>query len=134
MNGEFARFVICGGIAAAINWLSRIALSDFMPLGSAIVVAYLLGMTTAFLLMKFLVFGKSRRQAHDEYIRFAIVNIVALIQVWLVTEALVKYGFPAIAWHWHAEAVAHGIGVLSPVLTSYLGHRYFSFAPAEREK
>ena len=27
-------------------------------------------------------------------------------------------------------AIAHGIGVASPIVTSYFGHKYFSFAPA----
>ena len=35
-----ARFLICGGSAAAINWLARIALSQFMPFAAAVALAH----------------------------------------------------------------------------------------------
>jgi putative flippase GtrA len=62
--------------------------------------------------------------------RFALVNLVAATQVWLVTISLYDWLFPRIGFAWHAGSVAHGIGVASPVLTSYLGHRFFTFRKA----
>lgn len=129
MNREFFRFLVCGGVAALVNWGSRFFFSTFLDLGWAVAAAYLAGMTTAFLLMKLFVFGDSRRGVREEYARFALVNAVALAQVWLVTLGLADYLFPVIKFSWHAEAVAHAIGVLSPVVTSYVGHRHFTFAP-----
>lgn len=128
MTRQFAQFILAGGVAAAANWLSRIALSQAMPLEAAVVVAYLIGMATAYALTRRFVFAASGRTVGDETLRFAAVNAVALVQVWLVTIGLARFVLPPIGWDWHAEAVAHAFGVASPVVTSYFGHRYFTFA------
>ncbi len=69
--------------------------------------------------------GRASRQT----LRFALVNLVALAQVWVVGVGLARIVFPKIGFVWHAELVAHIIAVLSPVLTSYFAHKHFSFAP-----
>jgi putative flippase GtrA len=129
--GEHRRFVLflfAGGVAALINILSRIALNWFMPYEVAIVVAYLCGMTAAYLLNKYFVFEVSGRGMSLEYLRFALVNVLAVAQVWVVSVGLARLVFPAAGFAWHADTVAHIIGVIVPVFTSYLGHRHFSFA------
>ena len=99
-----------------------------MPYEVAIVVAYLCGMTVAYLLNKRFVFDASGRSMTSEYVRFALVNLLAVAQVWVVSVGLARLVFPAIGFMGHAETVAHVIGVIVPVFTSYLGHRHFSFA------
>jgi 4-hydroxybenzoate polyprenyltransferase/putative flippase GtrA len=131
LDASFGRFLVVGGIAAMVNWLSRFAFSNFMGLGTAVVAAYLAGMTTAYTLARLFVFESSGRDIHAEYVRFAVVNALALAQVWAVTIGLARYGFPALGWYWHPEGLAHAIGLLSPAITSYLGHRHFTFAPAD---
>jgi 4-hydroxybenzoate polyprenyltransferase/putative flippase GtrA len=128
-DDRLVRFVLVGGFAAAVNWLSRFAFSQFLTLSLAVIAAFIVGMTTAFVLARWFVFDRSGRNLRDEYLRFALVNLVALLQVWIITLGLAKYLFPALGWHWHVEGVAHAIGILSPVLTSYFGHHYFTFAP-----
>ncbi|WP_233350126.1 GtrA family protein [Henriciella mobilis] len=132
-NRQFLAFVLTGGFAALCNWLSRMVLSAYMSLEIAIVVAYLIGMTIAYTLSRIFVFQKSGRSVSDEYTRFALVNVVALVQVWLVTIGLADYLLPAIGWTWRPEDIAHAAGVASPVLTSYLGHRYFTFGPQAKK-
>ena len=51
-SGEFARFIIVGGIAALVNFLSRIVFSEWMTFPVAIIVAYLVGMLTAYILSR----------------------------------------------------------------------------------
>ncbi|WP_245273364.1 GtrA family protein [Phyllobacterium sp. UNC302MFCol5.2] len=126
------RFVISGGIAAAINILSRIAFSQFLPFSAAIVLAFLVGMTTAFILMKQFVFEESGNSTGNEYVRFGLVNLVALLQVWLVSIILARWLLPAINYNWHVDTTAHVVGVLSPVLTSYVAHKSFTFAGTAR--
>jgi putative flippase GtrA len=122
------RFLVVGGVAAIINILSRIALNFVMSYQVAIVIAYVCGMTTAYVLNKVLVFSPSGRAMYDEYIRFTIINLLAVTQVWIVSVGLAFYVFPFIGFDWHAETVAHIIGVMVPTITSYFGHRNFSFA------
>ena len=134
---RFLVFLLTGGLAALVNILSRFGFEallrriDIGPITSyeiAVVLAYLVGMTTAFFLARAFVFAGSGRSVHVEYGRFALVNGVALVQVWLVSVVLLRLVFPALGLTWNAETIAHVIGVLSPVLVSYHGHKRFSFA------
>ena len=52
--------------------------------------AYLVGMTIAYLLNRLFVFERSGRAVADEYVRFGIVNLVALAQVWIVSVGLAR--------------------------------------------
>lgn len=125
---RFVAFLLTGGAAAAVNVASRIVFGLALPYEAAVSLAYLVGMTTAFFLARVFVFSGSGRSLGVEYGRFALVNVAALIQVLAVSVALAKLVFPAIGLVWNAETVAHVIGVLSPVLVSYQGHKRFSFA------
>ena len=125
---RFVLFLAAGGTAALVNILSRIALNLVMPYEAAILVAYLCGMTTAYLLNKHFVFAASGRAVATEYMRFVLVNLAALVQVWIVSVGLARLVFPAVSFTWHAGTVAHVIGIVVPVFTSYLGHKHFSFA------
>ena len=128
VHREFASFLITGGIAALVNLGTRIVFNFVMPFEIAIVVAYLCGMTTAYVLARQFVFERSGRAMHDEYVRFALVNLVAVIQVWIVSVGLADIVFPKLSFTWHPYTVAHFFGVSVPVFTSYIGHKHFSFA------
>jgi putative flippase GtrA len=117
-----------GGIAAVANIGARWLLSFTMTYEGAVALSYLAGMTTAFVLMRLLVFDPSDRPISAQFSRFAMVNAVSFTQVWLVSVGLVRIVFPAAGFTWHDETIGHVIGVLSPVVTSYLLHQHFSFA------
>jgi putative flippase GtrA len=117
---EFIRFIATGGTAAIVNVVSRYALSFMLSYQISIVIAYLIGMTTAFALAKWFVFAQSGRSSSNEYIRFALVNVVSMV--------LDIFIFPMIGWEWNAQTLAHIIGVASPVITSYYGHKLFTFS------
>jgi len=53
---------------------------------------------------------------------------VALGFVWVISVGLARVVFPAIGMTWHADDIAHLIGVLAPAVTSYVGHRFYTFA------
>ncbi len=124
---RFIRFILTGGFAALVNVGVRIVLSQFMNFHAAVIIAYLIAMITAYALSRIFVFEKSGRSIAEELSKFAIVNLVAIAQVWLVTMVLNYYILPAIGWTLYPKIVAHFIGVASPVFTSYFGHKYFSF-------
>jgi len=127
-RSELAKFILVGGVAAIVNILSRYALNRFMIFEVAVALAYAIGMATAFVMTRQFVFMPSGRRPHDEFVRFCIVNLAAALQVWIISVGLVRLVFPMIGFGWHAEEVGHVIGVMSPVLTSYWGHKHFSFA------
>lgn len=127
MNAEFFRFVLAGGAAAAVNIVARLLLSAVVRFDVAVALAYLVGMATAFILNRQFVFDRSDRRVHSEMMRFVLVNLAALVQVWIVSVGLAEWLFPKVGLIWHAELIAHVIGVLSPVAASYLGHKHFTF-------
>lgn len=86
--GEFGRFLVTGGVAAGVNVVSRWLFDLVMPFEAAVVVAYLAGMVTAYTLSKLFVFSRSGRSVSDEFLRFALVNVVALAQVWIVSVVI----------------------------------------------
>jgi putative flippase GtrA len=131
MSSRFARFLVVGGTAAVLNIASRVLFSYVIPFEIAVVLAFPVGMTYAFLMSRLFVFEPSERSVRSQYGRFAVVNLVALAQVWLVSVGLTYWLFPAIGWTIRAELVAHSIAVCSPVLTSYYAHRVFTFGKSE---
>ena len=124
---RFLRFALVGAAAAAVNIASRVAISQFVRFEVAVILAFPIALTFAFVLARMLVFKVSDRSVSDEYVRFLLVNLVALVQVWLVSVGLTNWLFPAIGFTWHAELVAHTIAVCSPIFTSYHAHRVFTF-------
>ncbi len=126
-HSEFFQFLVVGGFAAGINFISRIGFSELVSYRYAIVLAYLIGMITAFILSKHYVFEKSGRKYKDELRDFTIVNIFAVIQVWLISVGLAEYLFPYFSFTFYPEEVAHLIGLGVPVISSYFGHKYYSF-------
>lgn len=133
VDHPLARFIATGGIAAGVNVGARMLLSLWLRYEVAVALAYLAGMTVAFVLARAFVFAPTLGGATGEYIRFGLVNAVSFVQVWLVSVGLARFVFPAIGFTWHAETVAHVIGVVSPVLTSYFAHKHFTFGGAKRE-
>ncbi len=129
---RFARFVVSGGIAAAVNLVSRLLLSVVVSYEISVLAAYLIGMITAFLLSRRFVFQPSSAPTAVQLQRFTVVNIAALAQVWLVSVGLARLVFPGIGFSWHNETLAHLIGVGSPVITSYFAHRSYSFGMSNR--
>jgi putative flippase GtrA len=131
MNFRFLKFLSTGGIAAVVNLLSRYVLNLVIPFEVAVVIAYVLGMAVAYVLARLFVFDVSGRSAASEIRRFTVVNIVALAFAWVISVGLARLIFPAVGMTWHADDLAHLIGVMAPAATSYLGHRFYTFSRKE---
>jgi putative flippase GtrA len=125
----FAGFLLAGGIAAAVNFGSRFVFSEFVGYPMAVTLAYLVGMTTAFVLMKRQVFN-ARGAVPREALVFVGINLLALVQTLVVSVVLARYVLPMAGLGQHAEAIGHFVGVLVPVFTSYLGHKHWTFRSA----
>jgi len=98
-----------------------------MPYEVALVLSHGCGMLTAYALTRLFVFERSGRSAPSELGRFAAVNLVSVAQTWVVAVGLVRLVFPRIGFEHQPELVGHVIGLACASVTSYLGHRHYSF-------
>ena len=121
------RFLALGGVAAGVNLVARWMLQPLMGFELAVAVAYVCGMIVAYNLFRVFVFGASGRSVASEAWRFTIVNLVSMALVWVISVGLARIAFPAIGFTWRADDIAHLIGVLSPALTSWIGHKRYTF-------
>ena len=124
---QFVAFVIAGGMAAVVNFVSRIVLANWLDYTSSIVIAYIIGMATAFALNRLFVFQDAANAVHHQIFWFTVVNLAAVIQTLLVSLLLAKIIFPKIGMSFHPEMIAHAAGVIFPIGTSFIGHKRFSF-------
>jgi putative flippase GtrA len=124
---QFVVFLITGGCSALVNFFSRIGYNQFTSYSIAIVLAYLTGMACAFVLAKLFVFKDSQQTLGKSMVLFAAVNLLAVAQTWGISMVLANYGLPALGVDRFAPEIAHAVGVMVPVFTSYLGHKRWSF-------
>jgi putative flippase GtrA len=124
---EFILFLITGGLAALINIVSRIGFSTVVRFELAVLLAYGLGMLTAYLLARRFVFVDSRASIGRSFAAFALVNLFAVLQTWLVSVGLRNWLLPLLGIAVFRDVLAHGIGVAVPVISSYFGHKHISF-------
>lgn len=124
---QFVAFLVAGGIAAACNVGSRVLLSHAMSYERAIVVAYGIGMIVAFVIMRAFVFERSNHSKRAELAKFALVNLLGVVQTLVISVLVARWVAPSIGFSRHAEEIGHVIGVGAPVVTSFFGHKYFSF-------
>jgi len=120
-------FLLTGGIAAAINFCSRIVYNLWLSYSWSVILAYITGMVTAFVLAKIFVFKHSTQSLKHSAMWFVAVNLVAVLQTWGISVCLAYYVLPAIGIKSYGKEIAHAVGVVFPVFTSYLGHRRYSF-------
>ena len=126
LSRQFVLFLLSGGIAAVVNFGSRIFYNQWMDFSIALLVAHLTGMITAFVLAKLFVFKKSKQHIRRSVWIFSLVNLIAVAQTWCVSFIL-AYLLPWVGIAQFVHEIAHGIGVVVPVFTSYIGHKHWSF-------
>ena len=124
---QFVVFLVTGGTAVAVNFGSRIVYNQWLPFSGAVILAYITGMITAFVLAKLFVFKESQQSLRRSVIFFTLVNLVAVAQTWAISMALAYYALPALGVTSYVKEIAHAVGVMVPVFTSYVGHKRWSF-------
>lgn len=127
LSRQFLVFLCTGGIAAAVNFGSRILYNQWMGFSAAVVLAYITGMITAFILAKAFVFRGSTQKTHKSAMYFTLVNLVAVLQTWAISVVLAYYLLPFLGIEAFRKEIAHAVGVVVPVFTSYIGHKRWSF-------
>lgn len=129
---RFGNFLLVGGVAAIMNVASRLLFSAWIGYEAAIVAAFFVGLTTAFIGNRLFVFSDTRasgpRRIALEFLRFFLVNIFGLAQTLLVSLLLLRLAFPLIGFEGAPAALfAHMIGVAFPVIINFFWHRSFTF-------
>ena len=123
---EFILFVAAGGFAALVNFVSRIIFNFWFSFEVSVVLAYLIGMITAYILTKIFVFKAKSVGLVSSSIKFTIVNILAVLQTYFISVYLYYWLNNNINLDYNKE-IAHFVGIAFPVITSYIGHKYYSF-------
>lgn len=127
LSRQFVTFLITGGTAAAVNFGSRLLYSRWLDYSSAVIVAYITGMVTAFVLARLFVFKQTGQSVHKSAFFFVLVNLVAVAQTWAISMGLAYWLLPAMGVTQGTKEIAHAVGIVVPVFTSYLGHKHLSF-------
>lgn len=124
---QFLKFLATGGVAALVNFGSRVFYSQWMDFSWAVVLSYLTGMLLAFVLARLLVFKDASQPLHRSFAFFALVNVLAIAQTWLISVLLAFQVLPALGIQQHVQELAHAVGIVVPAFTSYIGHKKLSF-------
>ena len=124
---QFLLFLITGGLAALVNVISRVGFSQLLRFELAVLLAYGVGMLTAYVLARKFVFLQSRTSVRRSFAAFALVNLFAVLQTWLVSVGLRNWLLPLLGIVVLSDLIAHSVGVLVPVVSSYFGHKHISF-------
>jgi putative flippase GtrA len=129
VKAEFARFLVVGAIAAVANIGSRIVFDIWTGFMTAMVLAFFVGLGTAFVLNRNWVFLKSGKHWTHEAAWFTAVNLLGLAQTLAIAWLLARQVLPWLGQTALVPETAHAIGVIVPIVTSYLGHKFLTFSP-----
>jgi putative flippase GtrA len=124
---QFVTFLVTGGVAAAVNFSSRLVYNQWFDYSTSVVLAYLNGMITAFVLARLFVFTASEQSVGRSVFYFVVVNLVAVLQTWAISMSLAYWVLPSLGVRQWTHEMAHAVGIVVPVFTSYIGHKRFSF-------
>ncbi len=128
ISPQFLKFIFCGSIAALVNFGSRFIFNLWFSFAVAIVFAYICGMITAFILAKWFVFKNSHLPLQHSALRFLIINLLAVVQTLGISLGLAFYLLPMLGVTVFIKEIAHIVGIITPLFSSYIGHKRWSFS------
>lgn len=129
-RSAFLLFVCIGAFSSLVNLVARIMFGYYSSYEVSIVLAFIVALSTAFVLNRIFVFSRSVGNAFKQFCKFLLVNLLALVQIFIISQAFAYYILPMIGWYWQIETSAHAIGLVSPLVTSYWLHKFWTFKGA----
>ena len=126
MTRQFARFLFVGGTAAFANWLSCLALGVWFSFSLSVVLAYFIGMTTAFFLNRVFVFSKSDRSIAKQARDFILINFL-FMPVVLFSSIVMEKLLRIVGVDVYSQAIAHAFAVAIPAVLSFLLYKFVAF-------
>ncbi|TQP79772.1 GtrA family protein [Vibrio cholerae] len=128
ISKQFIAFALTGGLAAAVNFSTRILFNYHFSFSISIILAYILGMATAFLLAKLYVFQGSKNSIQKSIFWFIIINIFSVLQTWAISMWMYNQVLELLNINTpFNREISHALGVIFPVFTSFIGHKYLTF-------
>ncbi len=126
LTGEFGKFLLAGGTAAALNFASRFLFDPVMSYWAAVAAAYGVGFVTAFTLNRIFVFPASGKPMHREISWFFLFNLIAFPVVIGASTGL-AWLFAHVVSRPLAEAGGHAISIMLPAVVNFAAHKFITF-------
>lgn len=120
----FLLFLLAGASSVCCNFAARIIFQYIFSYSFSVVLGYLVGMATAYLLFKAL-FGNQRTQ-FKSIRRFILVNLYGMTQTYVFSMVFLKVLGQFLSQN-HAENLAHLLALSMLSITSYLMHKHYTF-------
>lgn len=130
-NGVFLKFLLAGGLAALANFAGRLAAQPFLGFQGAVVAAFFVGLTVAYVLNRAFVFPASGKPVRQEVTWFFVFNLIAFPIILGGSVVLRDHLFGRVLPQSLAEAAAHGCAILIPVVFNFAAHRLVTFASSK---
>ena len=125
---EFSRFVLSGAVAALGNFLTVWLLRHYQSYEVSVLLGAVAAAAISFVLFKSYAFeSRSWRRAPAEVSRFTVVYALGSAVYWTVAVLLGAYVLPGVLPPAAAEAFGVLLGAAAMSLTSYFGHRFFTY-------
>ena len=124
---QFFYFILTGGLAALVNIITRFIFSFFFNFTLSIFLSYLIAMVFAYYLAGRFVFKKSKKPIYSSFALFSLINLLAICQTLLISIITREYLSGKMINFQYINLISHTLGVTTPVFTSFIGHKYFSF-------
>ena len=131
-NKEFILFLLTGGFSAIINLSSRIIISNFIRFEISVLIAYLIGMITAYFLAKKYVFLNIKKSYKKSFPIFALVNFVAVLQTFFISKFIRIWLINIFNNLLIIDFLSHLCGVIFPIFSSFFGHKYITFSNSKK--
>ena len=132
INKEFILFILTGGFSAIINLTSRIIISNFLRFEISVLIAYLIGMITAYYLAKKYVFLNIKKSYKKSFPIFALVNLVAVLQTFFISKYIRLFLINISNNFMIIDFISHLCGVIFPIFSSFFGHKYITFRNSKK--
>src|SRR4030095_8562466 len=107
LERRFLFFVAAGGTSVLANFAARMVFSRWVSYPFAIALAYVVGMTVAFVLMRRFVFAASSHAVAPQLLKFTAVNAWGFVQTLVGSFVLARWALPAAGIVHHAEEIGH---------------------------
>ena len=123
---QFLTFIFVGVTAASVNWTSRYVMATWISFSLAVPLAYCVGMATAFILNKKLVFPKSDIPVDVQVRRFVIINLSFLPVVW-AGSLIFSTALKAMGIKEYSDEIGHAASLALPMLATFLLYKFVAF-------